>query len=136
MRTSIKIFHWLPRIISILAILFISMFALDAFDPQKTFWQQIGHFLMHLVPSFILIILLLIAWKKELTGGIIFTIIGLGFSPLIFMHNYSMNQSIWMSSIAVLLTSIPFAVVGILFILSHRLKQRDLPSSIDNTKQI
>lgn len=136
MRTSIKIFHWLPRIICILAILFISMFALDAFDPQKTIWQQIGHFLMHLVPSFILIILLIIAWKKELTGGIIFTIIGLGFSPLIFMHNYSMNQSIWMSSIAVLLTSIPFAVVGILFILSHRLKQRDLPSSIDNTKQI
>ena len=75
MKVSIKLIHWLPRIICILAILFISMFALDAFNPEKTIWQQIGDFLIHLIPSFVLIIILIIAWKREFIGGIIFIIV-------------------------------------------------------------
>jgi len=58
-----KILFWLPRILCIIAILFISLFALDAFQPDLTIWQQLEAFLMHLIPSFILLILLLIAWK-------------------------------------------------------------------------
>jgi len=30
------------------------MFALDAFSPGLTVWQQIGAFLVHLVPTYIL----------------------------------------------------------------------------------
>jgi len=63
MKTSIKILHWTPRIICILAILFISMFAIDSFAPDLTIWQQLGGFLIHLIPSFILIAILIIAWK-------------------------------------------------------------------------
>ena len=114
-----KIYFWLPRIICILAILFISIFALDAFDPNHTIWQQIGDFLMHLIPSFILTALLIIAWKWELTGGIIFTIIGLGLSPVVFIHNYNMNHSIWMSLGVICSITLPFAIVGILFIMSY-----------------
>src|SRR6056300_1506368 len=118
MKTSIKVISWLPRIICIFAIVFISILALDAFNPERTLLQQIGDFLMHLIPSFVLIIFLIVAWKRELIGGIIFTIIGLGFSPFIFMHNYRMNQSIWMSLLIILLNAIPFVIVGILFIVS------------------
>ena len=60
MKTFIKILHWLPRIICILAILVVSMFALDSFAPELTFWQQIGGFLMHLIPSFVLLSILII----------------------------------------------------------------------------
>ena len=121
MRTTkkIKIVHWLPRIICILAILFISLFALDAFDPNHTIWRQIGDFLMHLIPSFILTALLIIAWKWELIGGIIFTVIGLGLSPFVFIHNYNMNHSIWMSLGIICSITLPFAIVGILFIMSY-----------------
>jgi hypothetical protein len=126
MKVYIKTVHWLPRIICILAILFISIFALDAFNPEKTLWQQIVAFLMHLIPSFVLIIFLIIAWKWEFIGGIIFILLGLGLSPIIFMHNYNMNQSVWRSLIIILVITTPFIIAGILFIVSHRMKNKDL----------
>lgn len=132
MKANIKVIRWLPRIICILAILFISMFAFDAFNPEKTIWQQIGNFLMHLIPSFVLIIFLIIAWKREFIGGIIFILIGLGCSPFIFMHNYNMNQSVWMSLLIILTITIPFVIVGILFIVSHGMKNKNLSSTSKN----
>ena len=94
MKKSYTIFYWLPRIICILAILFISMFAADAFEPGLTIWQQLGAFFMHLIPSFILLVILILAWYRELLGGIIFIIIGLVLTPFIFNHNYKMNESV------------------------------------------
>ena len=127
MKTSIRVFHWLPRVICILAILFISMFAADAFTPGLTIWQQLGGFLMHLIPSFILLAFLIIAWKWEYIGGIIFTIIGLGMSPFIFMLNYKRNHfSIGASLGVILMITFPFVVVGILFIISHFMKKKNL----------
>lgn len=127
MKTSIRVFHWLPRIICILAILFVSLFAADAFSPGLTIWQQLGGFFIHLIPSFILLALLIVAWNWEFIGGIIFTIIGLGLSPFIFQRNYNMNHSIGMSIGIILAITFPFVIVGILFIVSHSLKKKNLP---------
>jgi hypothetical protein len=107
-----------------MAIVFVSVFALDAFNAEKTIWQQIGDFLMHLIPSFVLIVVLLVAWKRELIGGIMLTLIGLGFSPFIFMHNYRMNQSVGMNLLIILVITIPFVIAGILFMVSYRLKKK------------
>jgi len=126
MRISTKVLHWLPRILCILAILFISLFALDAFDPKLTLWEQITGFIIHLIPSFLLMLILLLAWKKELIGGIVFTVIGLGFSPLVFIHNFRMNHSVWMSLSIIALITIPFTIVGILFIMSHYRKKKSI----------
>ena len=128
MKNSAKIFYWMPRVICIIAILFISLFALDAFSPELSFWQQIGGFLMHLIPSFILLAILVLAWKKEFIGGILFMIIGLGLSPIVFSHNYRMNHSIFMSLGIILTITIPFVIVGVLFIISHFKRKK----SIDN----
>jgi hypothetical protein len=114
-----KILFWSPRILCILAILFVSLFAADAFEQGLSIWQQLKAFLIHLIPSFILLTFLIVAWKWELLGGIIFTIIGIGFSPFIFVKNYQMNNSIWMSLGVILSITFPFIVVGILFIVSH-----------------
>ena len=129
MKNSIKIFYWLPRVICILAILFVSLFAGDAFAPGLTIWQQLGSFIIHLIPSFILLAFLVVAWKWEYIGGIIFIIIGLGLSPLVFIHNYRMNHSILMSLWVILLITIPFVIVGILFVVSHFLQKRKLPKT-------
>lgn len=126
MKLSTKTLHWLPRIICIIAILFISLFALDAFNPDLSLWQQIVGFMMHLIPSFVLTLLLVLAWKRELIGGIIFTIIGLGFSPLIFIHNFKMNHSVWMSLSIISIITVPFTIVGILFIMSHYRKKKNV----------
>jgi hypothetical protein len=66
-----------------------------------------------------LIILLIIAWKWEFIGGIIFILIALGLSPFIFKHNYNMNHSVDFSLQTVFIIAMPFVVVGILFIVSH-----------------
>ncbi len=124
MKINSRIIYLLPRIICILAIAFISIFAFDAFNPDHTIWQQIQDFALHLIPSFLLLLILVIAWKWELVGGMIFLIIGLALSPVIFMHNYQMNGSIWISLGVIIAITIPFILVGVLFILSHRNKKK------------
>jgi hypothetical protein len=119
-----KMLHWLPRVICILAILFVSMFALDAFGPGMTLSQQIGGFLIHLIPSFILALFLAVAWKWELIGGAILVLTGLGLTPFIYNHNYQMNHSIGMTLGIVLMLNAPFVLVGCLFILNHVLKKK------------
>ena len=132
MKTSIKVLHWTPRILCILAILFISMFATDAFDSRLTLWQQIRDFVIHLIPSFILILFLVAAWKWERIGGIIFLVIGIGFSPVIYYHNFNMNQSVMASLQVLLFITLPFIVVGILFLLSYYMKKKyKLPETQD-----
>lgn len=93
-----KILYWLPRLLSILFIAFISMFALDVFGEPQWFLAL----LIHLIPSFILIILTVIAWKNERLGGFIFIVIG--FLLLISSRFES------------LIISIPVIILGVLFL--------------------
>ncbi len=124
MISATKLLHWLPRVLCILAILFVSLFALDAFAPGLTIWQQLGAFVIHLIPSFVLLALLLIAWKWELVGGIILAATGLAFSPLVFAKNYRGTGSIGTCLGIVLMVTFPFVVVGVLFIMGHFHKRR------------
>ena len=114
-----KLLYWSPRILCILAILYVSIFAVDAFEPGLSISQQLKAFAIHLIPSLVLLFSLIIAWKWELIGGILITIIGLGLTPKIFMMNYQMNNSIWISLVIILTITIPFIVVGILFMINH-----------------
>jgi hypothetical protein len=60
---------WIPRILIILYILFISLFALDT---------EFGlGFFMHLIPSFILIAILIFTWEKQKIAGILFGVFGI-----------------------------------------------------------
>jgi hypothetical protein len=123
-----RLVYWAPRVLCILAILFISMFALDAFSPDLSVWQQIGGFLMHMIPSFVLAILLFFAWRHEKWGGIIFLLIGLIFTPIIFNWNYRMNNSVWISLSVIALITIPFVVVGVLFIIHDLMRRKKIGS--------
>ena len=124
MKNFVDWFHWIPRVLCILAILFISMFALDAFAPGLTLWEQIRDFLIHLIPSYLLLAALLIAWKWEKIGGIILMSIGLGFSPFIFLMNWHRTGSIWWAIGIVLMINLPFVAVGALFLIGNYLKKR------------
>lgn len=125
MKTSLKILYWIPRILCILAILFVSIFALDSFDPRLTIWQQIGGFLVHLIPTYILIIILIVAWKWELIGGILFALIAVGLSPALYFHNYQMNHSVWITLSVLLTITFPFLIVGGLFIISYYRRKKE-----------
>ena len=56
-----KTLNWIARILAIALIAFFSLFALDVFGQPGWFLGLI----MHLIPSFILIIITVIAWKNE-----------------------------------------------------------------------
>jgi hypothetical protein len=124
-----KYFHWIPRILCILAILFISIFAADAFSPELTWWQQISDFFLHLVPSFILLLILIISWKRELIGGIIFIVIGIIFTPIIFSMNYHNNHSLAISLSIIAAITMPFIIVGVLFLISYFHKRKNRPKN-------
>ena len=128
MKIPVKTIFWAPRILGILAISFISIFALDAFHPDMTLLEQLRDFLMHLVPSFVLLAILLVAWKWELIGGIIFVAIGLVLTPLIYIHNYNMNGSVWMSLGIIMLITFPFILVGVLFLLDYKINKKHVVS--------
>ena len=127
MSKKIAILHWTPRILCILSILFISIFAFDAFEPGLTIWQQLAAFAMHLLPSFILFMMLVVAWRWELVGGIVFMMLGLGLSPFIYTHNYAMNHSVSMSIGIIMMITFPFFLVGLLFVASYLVKKKQAP---------
>jgi cytochrome bd-type quinol oxidase subunit 2 len=125
MKTSTKVLYWTARILCILTILFVSLFALDSFSSERTFWQNTTAFLVHLFPSIVLLALLIIAWKWEKTGGIILTIIGLAFSIFIFVFNYKRNHFPVMTCLLqTFAVAFPFVLAGTLFILSHFRKKK------------
>ena len=68
--------------------------------------------------------MLLIAWKRELIGGILFLIIGIVLSPLIDIHNYRMNDSVITSLLIITTITFPFILVGVLFIIGHLHKRK------------
>ena len=114
-----KILRWTPRVMFIIAILFVSMFALDAFSPEMTFWQNLAGFLIHLIPTFVLIAVLIVAWKWELLGGILSTVMGLALTPVIFNFNNRPGNTVGQTLGIALMVTLPFIVAGILFLVSQ-----------------
>jgi len=99
---------WVPRLIAIAGIAFISMFALDVFEPGRSAGWIAVALVMHLIPSFVLAGILAVAWRLELVGGVLFLLVSA--VPFVFLPN-----EIWVNAIL----AAPFAVTGGLFILAH-----------------
>ncbi len=74
-----KLLYWSPRILMILFIGFISLFAFDAFAGNDSYFQKVGGFFIHLIPSVILVILLIISWQHEWVGAIAFLFFAIGY---------------------------------------------------------
>ncbi len=124
MKYSPKFFYWLPRTLCILSILYVSSFAFEAFTTEEIFMVQIGEFILHIIPPLVLLFLLIVTWKKELLGGVIFMILGLGFSPYVFKMNYNIDHSLWSSLGTIMTITIPLFIVGVLFLVSYFKKKK------------
>ena len=101
-------FLWIPKILALVFIVFLSLFALDVFLIEATFFQKLLGLLVHLIPSFILIIALTISWEKPIIGGIIFMVLAVVFS--IFFGIYPIDLSKF------LIIPFPLILIGILFV--------------------
>lgn len=99
---------WIPRVLAMIFIVFLSLFALDAFSGDAPFIKKLGGFFVQLIPSFILVLTWLISWKRPLMGGSIFILLSIAFA--FFFRTYRSVPTF-------LLTTFPVALVGILFII-------------------
>ncbi len=124
--------RWVARILCILAIAFISLFSAEAVEGKVGLGRQIVGFLT--APPFLmavlLIVILIIAWKRELVGGILIALIGLATALYAYIFNVSKSRQMGSPDPRalniVVLISLPFIIVGVLFIISdflHRPKR-------------
>lgn len=118
MTTVNKSLYWTPRILAILFIIFLSLFSLDVFGTGAGFWPTVLAFLMHNIPSFILLVILWISWRHELVGAITFVLVGLAYIVMLFMNQFEWYMISWALTIAG-----PAWLVGILFFINWSKKR-------------
>ena len=102
-----RLLFYAPRVLGILAIGFLSLFALDAFGGDSPWQDQLLGFVIHMGPNFLLMALLALAWRFERIGGSLFVVAGL--LPLFLLSN-----PLWVNMIL----GGPFLLTGVLFWIS------------------
>jgi hypothetical protein len=85
-----------------------TLFSLDVFAGNESFAMKMLGFFMHNIPVLIVTAVLVVAWKWEIAGGILFILSFV--TGTLFFHSFSGNPG----SIVVIA---PFLLIGILFIL-------------------
>lgn len=102
---------------AILFAVFISLFALDVFGQGYGFLETIIALIMHLLPTFLIILMLLIAWKFEIIGGLMFILLGL----IYISKSYGEAEFL-----ALLIMAGPLLLIGILFIICRFSRKKEL----------
>lgn len=113
---SRHILFWAPRAICIAFALFLSMFALDVFGEGQGFWNTLLALAMHLIPTAIVVAVLVLAWRWEWIGAVLFAAVG------IFYLAITLRHPDW-----ILMVSGPLFLIAVLFLVSW-LKRAELHS--------
>jgi hypothetical protein len=109
--TGKGVFFWAPRLLTILFALFLSVFALDVFAEAKGFVQTLTDLVRHLMPTFLVVVLLAFAWRWDLIGVIAFA--GLAIAYIVLMW----GRFPWVTYAAI---SGPLLLMSLLFWFSWR----------------
>ncbi len=99
--------------------------SLDIFDLKVGFWQTVVGLFMHNVPTLILLVVLLISWKYEIAGGIVFIAAGLAYIISLLLNSkfewYMLSWSLMIAG--------PAFLIGILFLMNWFEKKKDKTAS-------
>jgi hypothetical protein len=87
-----KIIHWAPRIASIAIIFFVALFSLDIFGTDASPLELLGGFLIHNIPSIVMLVLLIFAWKRPAVGFAAFLIAGALFAIFFVRSIYALSN--------------------------------------------
>lgn len=71
-----KFVFWTPRILSIIFIAFLALMSLDVFDAGRSSREVLVGLFIHNIPALILLAVLVISWKREIAGGVVFILAG------------------------------------------------------------
>jgi hypothetical protein len=120
--------YWTPRILSIMFILFLAMFSLDIFGNGYTWWEIIIGLFMHNIPVFILTILLILAWKREIIGAVAFYFGGLLYIGTM-IYNALQYPSEWYMLSYSLIIAGPAFILGTLFLINWLRRKSITPTT-------
>ena len=99
----------IARVLMVAFILFLTMFSLDVFSMEGTLLEKLGGFVMHSIPSFVLVAVLLVSWRSPLLSGLLAVGIAAAYTVVT-----------WIRGVAQFATLIlPLVAVGVLFVASH-----------------
>ena len=101
---------WAPRVIALIIIVFILLFAFNGFVPRYLTGEGVVPLVIGILPAVVLFLALVMAWFFRLAGGITWIILGI--VMIIFFHTYR-------DELSFLTLSSPVVAVGVLFVLSH-----------------
>ncbi len=106
------VLFWAPRILTILFALFLSIFAFDVFAETKGFLETLTALVLHLVPTFLVVVLLVFAWRWELIGVIAFAGLAVAYVVVIWGRGFPWVTYVMISGVLLL--------ISVLFFLSWR----------------
>lgn len=95
---------WAPRIFAIVLCVFLSAFALDAFQPGRPLGESVRDFAAHLVPTMVLAGVVALSWRWEWVGALVFTGLALTYAYV------SRDRPSWVLAVA-----LPLLAVGLLY---------------------
>ena len=107
--TSKRALFWMPRILCLVFAGFISLFALDVFQEGLGAWRTTLALLMHLIPTFLILIVLAVSWRWEWVGALLFT----GLALLYLLTSWGRLH--WSAYVVI---SGPLFLLGVLFLLN------------------
>jgi len=102
----------IPRVLAIVFIVLLLSLGLDVFSENAPFIKKMYGFFVHSVPSFVLILILVIFWKKPLIGGFLFILFSIAFT--LHFHTYRSLPGLLFLTLPVVLIGLLFIVVGLI----------------------
>lgn len=103
---------WVPRVLVLSFTGFMTLFSLDSFSGKDSFLMELAGFLIHLVPVFLLVGVLVFTWNRPRIGGILLLLVGAGFT--VFFESYQELSNFLVISLPVILPGLLF--IGVSFI--------------------
>ena len=91
---------WTPRILGILFVLFVGLFSLDVFGMGGSFWETLGGFLIHNIPTFFLLAALILGWRWEWAGAAGFIAFGIWY--LVWVRGFDAGTYLLLAGVPVL----------------------------------
>ena len=114
-KTTKQIIIWAPRVLTVLFALFTSIFALDVFDEGSGLWKTLLALLMHLIPTFLIVLILVLSWRWEWIGAVLY--IALAFLYVIWAWGR-------FPMVTYLCISGPLLIAGVLFFINWVFKAK------------
>ncbi len=107
-RVNARLLYWSPRVLSIVLVLFLGMFALDVFGESRGFWQTIAAFLIHLIPAMLIAGVLIAAWRWEWIGAALYSVAAVYYAVTVLPGHMD-----WAATI-----SVPLLAIAALFLMN------------------